>query len=63
MLFGDRDPLLGPFQTVGCPVKLSDSAVKVQRTPQLGEHTGRMLTNLLELSADELARVKAESVA
>jgi len=32
-------PTRGTYQTVGCPIKLSDSPVEVNRPPQLGEHT------------------------
>ena len=32
-------PTRGTYQTVGCPIKLSDSPVAVSRPPLLGEHT------------------------
>ncbi len=32
-------PTRGTYQTVGCPVKLSDSPAEVTRPPLLGEHT------------------------
>lgn len=62
MIVDLEDPSFGLFQTVGCPVKLSDSPVTVERSPQLGEHTDRVLTELLELSTDDLARIRADGV-
>lgn len=62
MIVDLEDPSFGPFQTVGCPVKLSDSPVAIERAPQLGEHTEQVLTELLELSADDLAQIKTKGV-
>ncbi|ETW95254.1 MAG: hypothetical protein ETSY1_31365 [Candidatus Entotheonella factor] len=62
MIVDLEDPSFGPFQTAGCPIKLADSPVTIERPPQLGEHTDRVLSDLLELSADDLARVKSEGV-
>jgi formyl-CoA transferase len=39
-------PERGPFKTVGCPVRLSDSPVSVRRSPLLGEHTDEVLAAL-----------------
>src|SRR5487761_2567228 len=39
-------PGRGVYQTVGCPVKLSDSPVAVGRPPLLGEHTASLLERL-----------------
>ncbi|TQS42709.1 formyl-CoA transferase [Cryptosporangium phraense] len=39
-------PERGPFKTVGCPIKLSDSPVDVERSPLLGEHTDQVLSEL-----------------
>ena len=36
-------PTRGTYQTVGCPVKLSDSPAEVTRPPMLGEHTEALL--------------------
>lgn len=62
MIVDLEDPSFGPFQTAGCPIKLSDSPVTIERAPQLGEHTDTVLTNLLDLSADELARIKEAGI-
>jgi formyl-CoA transferase len=39
-------PQRGKFKTVGCPIKLSDSPVDVERSPLLGEHTDQVLGEL-----------------
>ena len=39
-------PTRGTYQTVGCPIKLSDSPAEVSRPPLLGEHTGALLGSL-----------------
>ncbi|MDI3389555.1 formyl-CoA transferase [Streptomyces sp. B-S-A8] len=36
-------PERGSFKTVGCPLRLSDSPVEVERSPLLGEHTEEVL--------------------
>ena len=35
-------PTRGTYQTVGCPVKLSNSPAQVKRPPLLGEHTAEV---------------------
>lgn len=39
-------PERGKYLSVGCPVKLSDSPVKVERSPLLGEHSDEVLGQL-----------------
>ncbi|MEO1718661.1 MAG: formyl-CoA transferase [Pseudomonadota bacterium] len=51
-------PERGPYLSVGCPIKLSDSPAEVARSPLLGEHTDEILTDVLGFSGDDLARVK-----
>jgi len=50
-------PERGPYLTVGCPIKLSDSPVEVERSPLLGEHTKEILTEVLGYEGEELDRV------
>ena len=50
-------PERGPYLTVGCPVKLSDSPAEVKRSPLLGEHTEEILRDVLGYSGEELERV------
>jgi formyl-CoA transferase len=52
-------PERGEYISVGCPIKLSDSSVEVERSPLLGEHTKEVLEQVLGYSGDELARVIA----
>jgi len=53
-------PERGPYLTVGCPIKLSDSPANVERSPLLGEHTEEILTQVLGFSGDDVTRI-AES--
>jgi formyl-CoA transferase len=55
-------PERGPFKTVGCPLKLSDSPVEIQRSPLLGEHNDEVYGEVLGLSADEIAGLKSNGV-
>ncbi len=50
-------PERGAYLTVGCPIKLSDSPVEVQRSPLLGEHTEEILRDVLGFSGEELAQI------
>ena len=50
-------PERGPYLTVGNPIKLSDSAVAVTRSPLLGEHTDEILAEVLRYDAREIAAV------
>ncbi|MGI9523725.1 MAG: formyl-CoA transferase [Hyphomicrobiaceae bacterium] len=50
-------PERGPYLTVGCPVKLSDSPAVVTRSPLLGEHTVEILQNVLGYTGDNFDRV------
>ena len=51
-------PERGTYLSVGCPVKLSDSAVEVVRSPLLGEHTEEVLRQVLGYSEDEVAAIR-----
>ena len=50
-------PERGAYLSVGCPIKLSDSPVDVQRSPLLGEHTVEILSDVLGYAGDELQSV------
>ncbi|MET7460549.1 formyl-CoA transferase [Nonomuraea sp. NPDC005501] len=54
-------PERGAFVTVGSPLQLSDSPVEVVTPPLLGEHNQEVYGEL-GVSADELARLKANGV-
>jgi formyl-CoA transferase len=55
-------PQRGPFTTVGCPLKLSDSPVEIQASPLLGEHTAAILHEVLGYTAAEVTKLQAEGV-
>ncbi len=50
-------PERGKYLTVGCPIKLSDSPVKVVRSPLLGEHTNEILSDVLGYDKEEQERI------
>ena len=50
-------PERGKYLSVGCPVKLSDSEVEVERSPLLGEHTDEVLGQL-GYSSDDISSLK-----
>jgi formyl-CoA transferase len=51
-------PERGPYLSVGCPVKLSDNDVVVERSPLLGEHSDEILSEVLGYSADEISALR-----
>jgi len=55
-------PTRGTYQTVGCPVKLSDSPIRVSRPPLLGEHTDPLLGELCGLAREETKRLRDDGV-
>jgi formyl-CoA transferase len=55
-------PTRGAYQTVGCPIKLSDSPAAVTRPPLLGEHTAELLGQMCGLDADTVARLRDKGV-
>jgi formyl-CoA transferase len=54
-------PKRGRYLSVGNPIKLSDSATEVRRSPLLGEHTDEVLAEL-GYSAQEIAALRARNV-
>jgi formyl-CoA transferase len=55
-------PPRGTYQTVGCPIKLSDSPVAVTRPPMLGEHTEAVLGELCGVTEEEAKRLREAGV-
>ncbi|MGB5558611.1 MAG: formyl-CoA transferase [Paracoccaceae bacterium] len=52
-------PERGEYVSVGCPIKMSDSEVTVERSPLLGEHTREILADVLGYSGAELDTIIA----
>src|SRR5262249_39503510 len=55
-------PQRGTYQTVGCPIKLSESPVKVTRPPQLGEQTDALLGEICGVSPADAKRLREKGV-
>jgi formyl-CoA transferase len=55
-------PTRGRYQTVGCPIKLSDSPATLTRPPLLGEHTDGLLQRLCGLDSGEVRRLRDDGV-
>jgi CoA:oxalate CoA-transferase len=56
-------PVAGTFETVGPPVRLSDTPGSIRLpAPLLGEHTDQVLRERLGMSDEEIARLKAQGV-
>jgi formyl-CoA transferase len=55
-------PTRGTYQTVGCPVKLSESPAEITRPPLLGEHTAALLGELCGLDSDEVRALHDDGV-
>jgi formyl-CoA transferase len=55
-------PTRGAYQTVGCPLKLSDSPATLTRPPLLGEHTGALLSELCGIDPGDLQRLRDDGV-
>jgi crotonobetainyl-CoA:carnitine CoA-transferase CaiB-like acyl-CoA transferase len=55
--------LAGKVPMVGCPIKMSESPVVVDRAPPLlGEHTEQVLADLLELTAAQRGKLRGLGV-
>jgi formyl-CoA transferase len=55
-------PQRGAFKTVGCPIKLSDSPVKVETSPLLGQHNEEVFVGELGLDPERFAELKTNGV-
>ena len=52
-------PERGEYLSVGCPIKLSDSDVEVERSPLFGEHTKEILKDVLGFEGEALEEIIA----
>lgn len=58
-----QDPILGPVKLVGPAIKMSKSPAPPTRpAPRLGEHTDELLRDVLGLSADRVAGLRAQGI-
>jgi formyl-CoA transferase len=55
-------PTRGAYQTVGCPVKLSESPARVTRPPLLGEHTDELLSSVCGLAPSDVRQLRDKGV-
>lgn len=53
-------PTRGPYLTVGNPIKLSDSSTEVERSPLLGEHTTRIMREVLGFDDATIEKAREE---
>ncbi len=51
-------PERGTWYNLGCPIKLSDSPVEIERSPLLGEHTDEILGQVLGYDAAKVSALK-----
>jgi CoA:oxalate CoA-transferase len=59
MIASLNHPTIGPLKMLGVPTKLSDTPGSVRTPPPtLGQHTEYVLTELLDLSADEIVALQ-----
>ena len=55
-------PQWGTFKMPGCPIKLSNSPVRVDSPPLLGEHNAEVFSEFLGYGEEQLSELKAEGV-
>jgi len=55
--------ITGEVEVPGVPIKLSETPGNVDApAPSLGEHTTKVLTDLLKMSADEVEQLRRDGV-
>jgi formyl-CoA transferase len=55
-------PGRGKMQTIGCPIKLRDSRVALERPPLLGENTDALLRDLCDVAPEDLERLRRDGI-
>jgi len=55
-------PALGKYPVIGCPVRLSDSQVEINRAPMYSEHSDEIFTTLGGLTQAEVDQLRRENV-
>ncbi|WP_232664898.1 formyl-CoA transferase [Pseudonocardia sp. TRM90224] len=62
MIVTVEHPERGSFTTVGCPIKLSDSPVKIETSPLLGQHNKDVFVDELGLDPERFAQLQEAGV-
>lgn len=63
MLVEIEHPKAGKIKQIGIPVKLGNSPLGIKTSaPLLGEHTGEVLQNILELSSADIDKLRKERI-
>ena len=62
MIVSYDHPERGRFTMPGCPVQLEDSPVEVTAPPLLGQHTDRVLGEILGYTKEETSRLRAAKI-
>ncbi|MEJ3654379.1 formyl-CoA transferase [Actinomycetes bacterium KLBMP 9759] len=62
MIVTVEHPERGSFTTVGCPIKLSDSPVKIETSPLLGQHNKDVFVDELGLDPERFAELQEAGV-
>ena len=63
MVVDVEHPRHGPLPTLGTPIKVDGATeLPVRAAPRLGEHTGALLSELLEYPAERIAALRQEGV-
>jgi len=55
-------PVRGKYPVIGCPVRLSDSQVEINRAPMYSEHSDEIFTTLGGLTQAEVDQLRRENV-
>jgi len=55
-------PVHRPFKMPGWPVRVDGKATRITSSPMLGEHTDRVLSDWLGLTAQAVEEMKREGV-
>jgi crotonobetainyl-CoA:carnitine CoA-transferase CaiB-like acyl-CoA transferase len=55
-------PEFGVVRQVASPIKVSDSGIEHRRGPKLGEHTDEVLRDYLDMSPEEVRKLRQEDV-
>jgi formyl-CoA transferase len=62
MIVSVDHPERGPFTTVGCPIKLSDSPVTVETSPLLGEHNRDVFVGELGMPLERFEQLRRDGI-